>query len=169
MLGGGCFWCLEAVFQKIKGVRKVESGYAGGNCPDPTYEQVCADETGHAETVLVEYDEAEVSLEKILDIFFFVHNPTTPNRQGNDVGSQYRSIILWTNPGQETIIKNYIKKIKREFQEPVITEVKKLDKFYPAEAYHMDFYNRNKSMPYCQFVVVPKVKKVEKDFPDFIK
>jgi methionine-S-sulfoxide reductase len=151
VLGGGCFWCIEAVFQKIHGVQKVESGYAGGDFPDPAYEQVCSGETGHAETVLIEYDADQVALEKILDVFFSIHDPTTLNRQGNDVGTQYRSIILWTEPQQRKIVKN-----------PVVTQLEKLDKFYPAEDYHRDYYNKNKSQPYCQLLILPKIKKFEK-------
>lgn len=169
VLGGGCFWCIEAVFQKIQGVQKVESGYAGGDVIDPTYEQVCLEETGHAETVLVEYEESDVNLEKILDIFFSIHDPTTLNRQGNDVGTQYRSIILWTEPQQEKIIRKYLDKIKNDFPEPIVTQLKKLDKFYPAENYHFDYYKRNKMQPYCQLVIWPKMEKIEKDFSDSIK
>lgn len=169
VLGGGCFWCIEAVFQKIQGVQKVESGYAGGDVIDPTYEQVCLEETGHAETVLVEYDESDVNLEKILDIFFSIHDPTTLNRQGNDVGTQYRSIILWTEPQQEKIIRKYLNKIKNYFPEPIVTQLKKLDKFYPAENDHLDYYNKNKSQPYCQFMILPQIKKIERQFADFVK
>lgn len=169
VLGGGCFWCIEAVFQKIKGVKKVVSGYAGGVVAEPSYEQVCLGQSGHAEVVLVEYDEEEVQLEKILDVFFSVHDPTTLNRQGSDVGTQYRSIILWTEARQAKIIKAYIDKIKNDFPEPIATQIEKLDKFYPAESFHRDYYNRNERQPYCQIVIVPKVKKVEKTFPDLLK
>lgn len=169
VLGGGCFWCIEAVFQKIKGVKKVEPGYAGGNVVAPTYDQVCREETGHAEVVLLQYEDDEISLEKILEVFFSSHDPTTLNRQGNDVGSQYRSIILWTEPEQEKIIKEYLEKIKNDFAEPIVTQVKKLDKFYSAEDYHFDYFIRNERQPYCQFVILPKIRKIEKAFPDILK
>lgn len=169
VLGGGCFWCIEAVFQKIKGVKKVESGYAGGNVVAPTYEQVCSGRTGHAEVVLVEYDENEINLETILKVFFAAHDPTTLNRQGHDVGEQYRSVIFWTEPEQEETVKAYLQKIKNDFSRPVVTDVKKLDAFYPAEEYHLDYFSRNPRQPYCQMVISPKVRKIEKDFQDLLK
>ncbi|MFA5324124.1 MAG: peptide-methionine (S)-S-oxide reductase MsrA, partial [Smithella sp.] len=132
-------------------------------------EQVCLEDTGHAETVLVEYDEDEVALEKILEVFFAIHDPTTLDRQGNDVGSQYRSIILWTEPRQEKVIKDYLNTIKDDFPAPIVTQIKKLDKFYSAENYHLDYYNRNKRQPYCQMVIWPKIRKMEKDFTDLLK
>jgi methionine-S-sulfoxide reductase len=166
VLGGGCFWCIEAVFQKIKGVRKIESGYAGGNVVAPTYDQVCREETGHAEVVLVEYDDNEINLEKILEVFFAAHDPTTSNRQGNDIGSQYRSIILWTEPDQEQTIKMFMDKLRKDFPKGIVTEAKKLDKFYAAENPHQNYYKNNKNQPYCRFVIDPKIQKVEKEFPD---
>ncbi len=169
VLGGGCFWCIEAVFQKIHGVHKVEPGYAGGSFPDPNYEQVCLGETDHAETVRLEYDSDKINLENILDVFFSIHDPTTLNRQDMDAGTQYRSIILWTEPEQKKIIKKYLDKIKNDFKDPIVTQLKKLKKFYPAETYHFDYYNRNKIQPYCQFVILPKIEKTEKDFSDSIK
>jgi methionine-S-sulfoxide reductase len=169
VLGGGCFWCIEAVFQKIHGVQIIETGYAGGSFPEPTYEQVCLGETDHAETVRLEYDSDKISLENILDVFFSIHDPTTLNRQDMDVGTQYRSIILWTEPEQKKISKKYLDKIKNDFKNPVVTQLKKLNKFYPAEDYHLDYYNKNKSQPYCQFVVSPKIKQFENHFPDLIK
>lgn len=164
VLGGGCFWCIEAVFQKIKGITKVESGYAGGSVAAPTYEQVCTGRTGHAEVVLLEYDEGEISLEKILEVFFAVHDPTTLNRQGNDVGEQYRSMILWTEPKQEQVIKTYMDQIRKDFPGAIVTEVKKLAQFYPAENYHQNYYRNNKNQPYCRLVIDPKINKVEKEF-----
>jgi len=169
VLGGGCFWCIEAVFQKIQGVHKVEPGYAGGSFPGPTYEQVCFGETDHAEAVRLEYDSDKINLENILDVFFSIHDPTTLNRQDMDTGTQYRSIILWTEPEQKKIIKKYLDKIKNDFKDPIVTQLKKLKKFYPAETYHFDYYNRNKIQPYCQFVILPKIEKIEKDFSDSIK
>lgn len=166
VLGGGCFWCIEAVFQKIKGVKKIESGYAGGHVAAPTYDQICREETGHAEVVLVEYDASEVDLEKILDVFFAAHDPTTLNRQGNDVGTQYRSIILWTEPEQEQIIRTFVDRLGKTFPKGIVTEVKKLEMFYPAENYHQNYYNNNKNQPYCRFVIDPKLNKVKREFPD---
>lgn len=164
VLGGGCFWCMEAAFQKIKGIKKVESGYAGGSVAAPTYEKVCAGRTGHAEVVLVEYDENEIRLEKILEVFFAVHDPTTLNRQGNDVGEQYRSIILWTKPQQERKIKIFMDKLRDQYPTGIVTEVKELEKFYPAENYHRNYYLNNKNQPYCRLIIEPKIKKVEKEF-----
>ncbi|KQC06209.1 MAG: hypothetical protein APR62_08240 [Smithella sp. SDB] len=169
ILGGGCFWCLEAIFQKIKGVLKVEPGYAGGNLPDPTYNQVCSGETGHAEAVRLEYNPDKIDLENILDVFFSIHDPTTLNKQDMDVGTQYQSIILWTEPQQKNIVQEYLSKITKNYKDPIITQLEKLKKFYPAEDYHFDYYNRNKLQPYCQFVILPKIGKTEKDFSGFIK
>lgn len=169
VLGGGCFWCIEAVFQKIKGVQKVEPGYAGGNSPDPTYEQVCLEETGHAETVRLEYDPDKISLENILDVFFSIHDPTTVNRQDMDVGTQYRSIILWTEPEQKKIVQGYLSGMGKNFKHPIVTQLKKLKKFYPAESFHFDYYNRNKMQPYCQCVIFPKIEKIEKYFSNSVK
>lgn len=169
VLGGGCFWCIEAVFQKIKGVLKIEPGYAGGDIPNPTYEEICSEDTGHAETVRLEYDSEEISLENILDVFFSIHDPTTLNRQGVDIGTQYRSIILWTEPEQKKIIQKYLINIKKNFNNPIVTQVKKLNKFYPAESYHFDYYNRNKIQPYCQLIILPKIEKIEKCFSNSVK
>ena len=169
VLGGGCFWCIEAVFQKIKGVQKVEPGYAGGNSPDPNYEQICLEKTDHAETVRLEYDSDKISLENILNVFFSIHDPTTVNRQDMDVGTQYRSIILWTEPEQKKIIQKYLVNIKNIFKDPIVTQLKKLKKFYPAESYHFDYYRRNKMQPYCQLVILPKIEKIEKNFSDSVK
>jgi len=161
-LGGGCFWCLEAAFKMVRGVKSAVSGYAGGTKPDPTYGQVCGGATGHAEVVKVEFDRTLISFEGILDVFFALHDPTTPNRQGNDIGPQYRSIILYTDDLQKEIAQNYTKRLEQEriFDKPVITEIKPLENFYPAEANHQNYYARNAGAPYCQLVIAPKITKM---------
>jgi len=161
--GGGCFWCIEAVFCSLPGVIKVVSGYAGGEKRKPTYQEVSAGTTGHAEVVMVEFDLAKVALGKLLEVFFTVHDPTTINRQGADVGSQYRSIILWTNESQREQIKRYIKNLnkKGKFSRLIVTEVEKLDQFWPAENYHQNYYEYNKGAPYCQIVIEPKLSKIK--------
>jgi peptide-methionine (S)-S-oxide reductase len=164
VFGGGCFWCTEAVFSMIEGVVKTMPGYAGGTTKNPTYEEVCSGDTGHVEVLQVEYDPKIVALDKLLDVFFTMHDPTTIDRQGADVGSQYRSIILYTSDEQKKGAENFIKGIQKNFGKPIVTEVKKLDKFYPAESYHKDYYDKNKINPYCMFVVKPKIDKVKKRF-----
>jgi peptide-methionine (S)-S-oxide reductase len=160
-LGGGCFWCTEAVFDLVDGVKKVTPGYAGGATENPGYEQVCGGRTGHAEVVLVEYDPKEVSLEKLLEVFFNSHDPTTPNRQGNDVGTQYRSIILYSTEDQKARIDAFLQKIAGKFSRPVVTEVQELDRFYPAEEYHQRYFEKNPRQGYCQLVISPKVEKIK--------
>lgn len=161
-LGGGCFWCTEAVMEMVRGIVNVTPGYAGGTTDNPTYESVCSGGTGHAEVVLVEYDAGEVALEEILGVFFASHDPTTPNRQGSDVGTQYRSIILYTAEGQEETARRVIGEISSGLNRPVVTEVAPLDTFFPAEEYHREYYRRNPRRPYCRLVIAPKVEKVEK-------
>ena len=158
VFGGGCFWCLDAIFRKIKGVKNVTVGYAGGRRPNPTYEQVCTGVTGHAEVVEIEYDESEISYDELLDIFFEIHDPTQLNRQGNDVGTQYRSIILYLDDNQKQKALKKIEELKKQGID-VVTEVKKLDKFYKAEDYHQNYYERNPHNPYCAYVIAPKIKK----------
>jgi len=158
VFGGGCFWCLDAIFRKIKGVKNVTVGYAGGRRPNPTYDQVCTGVTGHAEVVEIEYDESEISYDELLDIFFEIHDPTQLNRQGNDVGTQYRSIILYLDDNQKQKALKKIEELKKQGID-VVTEVKKLDKFYKAEDYHQDYYERNPHNPYCAYVIAPKIKK----------
>eukprot|EP00276_Gloeochaete_wittrockiana_P004551 CAMPEP_0184656026 /NCGR_PEP_ID=MMETSP0308-20130426/15391_1 /TAXON_ID=38269 /ORGANISM="Gloeochaete witrockiana, Strain SAG 46.84" /LENGTH=196 /DNA_ID=CAMNT_0027092925 /DNA_START=272 /DNA_END=862 /DNA_ORIENTATION=- len=160
--GGGCFWCVEAGFQRIQGVKKVVSGYEGGHVPNPTYKAVCSETTGHAEVVRVEYDPSEVPFEKLLMVFFTVHDPTQLNRQGNDVGTQYRSCIFYQTEEQKQEIMEFIKNIQPQFSEPIVTQVEKMDVFYPAEDYHQNYYNDNSFQPYCAFVVRPKLAKLEK-------
>ncbi len=167
-LGGGCFWCVEAVFQELKGVQRVVSGYAGGHVPNPTYEQICSKLTGHAEVVQITYDPAVVSFADILAVFWKTHDPTTPNRQGNDVGPQYRSTIMVTSDAQRQEAEAYKAKLDASgaFDRPIVTEIVPLDTFYPAEAYHQNYYRSNSRQPYCQYVVAPKVEKFRAVFPD---
>jgi peptide-methionine (S)-S-oxide reductase len=161
-LGGGCFWCLEAVFERVPGVRAVVSGYAGGRQPDPTYEQVCDGATGHAEVVQIEFDPAVVSYRQLLDIFWRAHDGTTPNRQGADVGTQYRSVILWQNEAQHEVAEASKREADQHSSRPMVTEIQPLDVFYPAEEYHQNYFARHPDGPYCAVVIAPKVEKLEK-------
>ncbi|MFO7849090.1 MAG: peptide-methionine (S)-S-oxide reductase MsrA [Spirochaetia bacterium] len=163
-LGGGCFWCLEAVYQKIDGVESVVSGYAGGSTHNPSYEEVCTGGTGHAEVVQIEYDPEITDLEKILDIFWKVHDPTTLNRQGPDVGTQYRSVIFYHTEKQHRKAVESVKQLEdqRLFEDPVVTEIAPLENFYPAEEYHQNYYEKNPYAGYCSFVIRPKLKKLKK-------
>jgi peptide-methionine (S)-S-oxide reductase len=165
-LGGGCFWCLEAIFQDVQGVEKVESGYAGGDVADPTYREVCAGTTGHAEVVQVTFDPAQISYEEILSIFWRVHDPTTLNRQGNDVGTQYRSIILTHDERQKEIAERSRAEAASLYDNSIVTEIKPVDTFYVAENYHQNYYNDNRYQPYCMLVIDPKVRKFRKQFTD---
>jgi len=182
VFGGGCFWCTEAVFKMLKGVSSVLPGYSGGPPPaggeNPTYEEVSAGVTGHAEVIKIEYDPAQISYETLLTVFFATHDPTTLNKQGNDLGEQYRSIILYSTEKQKTEAQNFIKKLENqhlgvqhpsEADRPIITEIKPLDKFYPAEDYHKNYYAKNKNMPYCELVINPKLKKVQQKFAEMMK
>jgi peptide-methionine (S)-S-oxide reductase len=164
VFGGGCFWCTEAVFDLIKGVSKTTPGYAGGKTKNPTYDEVCEGNTGHAEVLKIDYNPKEVSLEKLLEVFFKMHDPTSLNRQDADLGTQYRSIILYNSDGQRKIIEPFIKDEQANFPKPIVTEVKKLERFYPAEDYHKKFYENNPGTSYCKFVVKPKVEKIKKEF-----
>ena len=170
-LGGGCFWCMEAVFNEIKGVVKVESGYSGGNLEHPSYEQVSSGTTGHAEVVQVTFDPNVISFKEILDIFFATHDPTTPNRQGNDVGSQYRSIILYHNEEQKSIAGQVIQKLESEktYSATIVTQVEPFKTFYAAEEYHRDYFKRHPEQPYCRIVVSPKIKKLQKYYVEKLK
>ncbi len=160
VLGGGCFWCLEAVYKRIEGVKSVVSGYAGGSKPDPTYEQVCLGSTGHAEVVQVEYDPEVASYERILEIFWKAHDPTSLNRQGADVGSQYRSIILYRNEAQREAAERSREQVARRYDRPIVTELRPLEAFYPAEDYHQDYFAKNPHAAYCAFVIRPKLQKM---------
>jgi peptide-methionine (S)-S-oxide reductase len=170
-LGGGCFWCVEAIYLDVEGVQEVVSGYAGGHVPSPTYKAICTGKTGHAEVIQVSFDPAVISYEDILDIFWHVHDPTTLNRQGNDVGPQYRSIILYHNDEQRRIAE----KSKAEaatadlYPNPIVTEIVPLETFYPAEDYHQNYFSENPYQPYCMMVVNPKVQKFRKSFKHRLK
>ena len=163
-LGGGCFWCLEAVYKDLKGVESVVSGYAGGQVDNPTYEQVCGGSTGHAEVVQIAFDPQVVTYRDLLDVFFTIHDPTTPDRQGADVGPQYRSIVLYHSPEQKAAAERAIADLseKRVWNAPIVTEVVPLEKFYPGEDYHQDYFERNPRQRYCQIIIAPKVAKFRK-------
>src|ERR687885_1388344 len=160
-LGGGCFWCLEAVYNELRGVERVVSGYAGGHVPNPTYEQVCSGRTGHAEVVQVTFDPEVISYREILEVFFTIHDPTTLDRQGHDVGTQYRSVIFYHTPEQERTAREVIRDLEAEavWDAPIVTEVTPFQAFYPAEDYHQEYFQRNEGQPYCQVVIAPKVAK----------
>ena len=169
ILGGGCFWCIEAVMRRVKGVKEAISGYAGGERPNPTYEQVCSGATGHAEVVKIVYDENEITLDELLDIFFAIHDPTTLNRQGADVGTQYRSVIYYENEEEKKAIEAAIERVQKEYKDPIVTEVSPKPEFYEAEGYHQNYYDENPMQGYCQVVIKPKVQKFLTKFTDKIK
>jgi peptide-methionine (S)-S-oxide reductase len=170
-LAGGCFWCLEAVYDRIEGVIDVESGYMGGDMPNPTYERVCDGDTGHAEVVQVTFDPSRISFRDLLEIFFVIHDPTTLNRQGNDVGTQYRSAIFFHTPGQKAQAEAIIRELSesRAFADPIVTEVAPAGKFHVAEGYHQRYFENNPNQPYCQFVVAPKLAKFRQKFSSRLK
>lgn len=168
VFGGGCFWCTEAVFKMIKGVADTTPGYAGGTTVNPTYEQVCTGNTGHAEVLRIEYDPGAVTLNKLLEVFVSMHDPTSLNRQGADTGTQYRSMVLYNTEEQKKIVGEFLEKVQKNYDRPVVTEVRKLDKFYVAEDYHKKYYDRNPNQPYCMMVIRPKVEKVRKEFASSI-
>ena len=165
-LGGGCFWCLEAVYDELKGVEEVVSGYAGGAVANPSYEQVCSGRTGHAEVVQVTFDPRVISYQEPLEDFFTIHDPTTPNRQGHDIGPQYRSIILYHSPEQRAAAAETLARLEAAgiWDAPIVTEIEPLTAFYPAEEYHRDYFMRNPEQAYCQVVIAPKVLKARKEF-----
>jgi peptide-methionine (S)-S-oxide reductase len=167
-LGNGCFWCTEAVFQRLKGVIKVSSGYAGGQTENPDYKSVCTGQTGHAECLQIEFNPDQLSYSELLEVFFATHDPTTLNRQGNDIGTQYRSVIFYHNEEQKNIAAAYIEQLNQSkvFSAPIVTTLEPLIKFYPAENYHQDYYNLNGNAPYCRFVIRPKLEKFNKHFAD---
>lgn len=169
--GTGCFWCTEAIFQDVEGVISVESGYSGGHIDNPTYEQVGTGVTGHAECLNIVYDPAKVTYDELLEIFWQTHDPTTLNRQGNDIGPQYRSVIFYRNQQQKDVAEKYKKELDKSgaFPEPIVTTLEPFTKFYKAENYHQNYYNENGSQPYCQFVIRPKVEKFRKVFKDKLK
>jgi peptide-methionine (S)-S-oxide reductase len=170
-LGGGCFWCLEAVYEGLQGVLKVQSGYSGGSVRNPAYREVCQGDTGHAEVVRVDFDPRQLSFREVLEVFFAIHDPTTLDRQGNDEGSQYRSVIFYHSPEQEKIARQLIQELEAEgiFDHPVVTELAALGPFYPAEEEHRSYYTRNSEQPYCRLVVAPKVAKFRSKFLSKLK
>jgi peptide-methionine (S)-S-oxide reductase len=169
--GGGCFWCTEAVFLRLKGVRKVVSGYTGGRTVNPTYQQVCEGTTGHAEVIQVEYDPTEITYEQLLDVFMHTHDPTTLNRQGADVGTQYRSSVFFHNEEQKDAAKKVIDELNKsgDFDDPIVTTLEEMKKFYPAEEYHQNYFELNPGQGYCRAVVGPKVAKFQKRYKELLK
>ncbi len=170
-LGGGCFWCTEAIFDQLKGVDKVESGYSGGKVPDPSYEDVCTGSTGHAESIQITFNPKQISFKDILQIFFTTHDPTTLNRQGADVGTQYRSAIFYHNPEQEAVAKEVIKETNtaKIWKKPIVTEVTPFKAFYKAEDYHQEYFKNNARQPYCQVVIAPKIVKLREHYREKLK
>ncbi len=170
-LGAGCFWCVEAVFDDLKGVESVESGYSGGHTKNPTYREVCSETTGHAEVAQIKFDPQAISFKEILQVFFSVHDPTTLNRQGNDIGSSYRSAIFYNSDEQKKIAEEVIREVEAEgvYDDPIVTEVKPFDKFYIAEDYHQEYFANNPNQPYCAAVVAPKVAKFRQKFVQTLK
>jgi peptide-methionine (S)-S-oxide reductase len=171
VFGGGCFWCIEAVFDQLEGVESVESGYMGGKNANPTYQQVCEGNTGHVEVVRVTFDPQQISFNDLLDVFFTVHDPTTLNRQGNDIGTQYRSVIFYATDEQKQQAEDAIAKLNssRAFPSPVVTTVEPVKDFFIAENYHQEYYANNSSQPYCQFVISPKMKKFQQKYAERMK
>jgi peptide-methionine (S)-S-oxide reductase len=171
VFGGGCFWCTEAVFDELRGVRSVISGYAGGSVKNPTYEQVCGGGTGHAEVIRIEYDSSQISFKDLLTVFFATHDPTTLNRQGNDVGTQYRSTILFADEEQKREAETYIRELNdaEAFSKPIVTTLEPLGEFYSAEDYHQKYYANNPYQPYCQYMIPPKLNKLHKQFAALLK
>lgn len=170
-LGGGCFWCTEAIYLQMKGVLNVKPGYSGGHVKNPSYKEVCNGTTGHAEVVQVEFDPSVVSYAGILEVFFSTHDPTTLNRQGNDVGPQYRSVVFYHSEEQKLMAEQMISRFEQEkvYRNPMVTEISPFSEFYVAEDYHINYFERNKNQPYCQFVVAPKVEKFRKIFKENVK
>ncbi len=166
ILGGGCFWCLEAVYQRVKGVSKVVSGYCGGAMENPDYKSVCNGTSGHAEVVQITYDESKITLAQLLDIFFTIHDPTTLNRQGNDIGTQYRSIVFYQSEPEKAVIEQTVQAAQEDYRDPIVTQVEPQQVFWPAEEHHHNYYNNNSSQPYCQVVVGQKVEKLYQYFSD---
>ena len=171
VFGGGCFWCVEAVFQRLRGVISVMPGYADGATKNPTYKEICTGRTGHAEVARIEFNPSDISFRDLLTVFFATHDPTTLNRQGNDVGTQYRSTILYSSEEQKRVAEEVIAKKNnaKEFPQPIVTQVKSLDVFYPAEDYHRNYFNDNPDQPYCTYIIDPKITKLQKKFADRLK
>lgn len=169
VIGGGCFWCLDAVYQRLKGVELVVSGYSGGTTTAPTYEQVSSGETGHAEVIQITFDESLIPAATILDLFFLIHDPTTLNRQGNDVGTQYRSAMYYSDNEQKTAFEAAIERAKSHWENSIVTELKALDAFYAAEDYHQDYFNKNPGNGYCSIVITPKIVKARSGYTKWFK
>jgi peptide-methionine (S)-S-oxide reductase len=168
VFAGGCFWCTEAIFQSLKGVVSVLPGYTGGSIKSPTYEMVCGGDTGHAEATKVEFNPEVITYEVLLEVFFATHDPTTLNRQGHDVGTQYRSAIFYSSEEQKKMAETYINSVQKDFSGPIVTQLEPLGEFYVAENYHQDYFNNNKNAPYCQVVINPKLKKFREKFANLI-
>jgi peptide-methionine (S)-S-oxide reductase len=168
---GGCFWCTEAIFKRLKGVESVLPGYSGGEVENPSYEEVCEGTTGHAEAIQVEFDPNKIPFEKLLEIFFYTHDPTTKNQQGNDIGPQYRSVVFYHDEKQKTIAQGYIRKLTKEkaYQRPIVTEVQPYKNFYVAEDYHKNYYDRNREAPYCDYTIAPKIHKLLEKYGKEVK
>ncbi|MGF7140689.1 peptide-methionine (S)-S-oxide reductase MsrA [Roseimarinus sediminis] len=171
VFGGGCFWCTEAIFQEIKGVQSVQPGYSGGTIINPSYREVCTGRTGHAEVIRIEFDPKEIAYEKLLEVFFLTHDPTSLNRQGADVGTQYRSAVFYSTPQQQQTALHLIEKLNEQkvYPQAIVTTVEALSNFYPAENYHNDYYEKNKNEAYCRFVIQPKMEKFKAAFEDLLK
>ena len=168
LFGGGCFWCVEAIFLQLKGVQKVVSGYAGGHTDNPNYDDICRGDSNHAEVILIDYDETQISFEQLLDVFFTTHDPTTLNRQGNDIGTQYRSVIYYLNDEQQQQAQQSIDRLKADGLN-MVTELSPAPKFYPAEEYHQNFFDRNPAQGYCNFAIPPKLMKLRSKFQNLLK
>jgi methionine-S-sulfoxide reductase len=171
VFGGGCFWCVEAVFKMLTGVEQVTSGYTGGTLPNPSYEDICTGKTGHTEVVQILYNPTIIDLEELLTVFFTSHDPTTPNQQGNDIGTQYRSVIFYTTLEQKQAAEQFIQELvnNKTFSRPIVTQINPLDRFYPAESYHQNYYANNQNQPYCQLVINPKIIKLKQKFAHLLK
>ena len=168
-LGGGCFWCIEPLYQQLQGVIKVESGYAGGHINNPTYREICSGLTGHAEVIQIHFDPQIITYREILDVFFVVHDPTTLNRQGNDAGPQYRSVVFYHNPSQQLAAEQARSAAQQQWKDLIVTEISQASNYFPAESYHQDYFNLNPNQPYCSFVIGPKVKKFKEQFKERLK
>jgi len=169
VLGGGCFWCTEAVFSILEGVEQTQPGYSGGNVKNPTYEMVCEGNTGHVEVTKIDYNPEKITLQEILDIFFSMHDPTSLNRQGNDVGEQYRSVIFYDNDSDESTIRASLREHEKKLSKKIVTSVEPLRNFYPAESYHKDYFRNNPKTAYCNYVIKPKVEKMRHIYPALLK
>jgi len=169
VLGGGCFWCVEATFDRVRGIEDLTSGYAGGHAADPTYEAVCSGTTGHAEVVDVRFDPDVIALEEVLEVFFATHDPTTKDRQGPDVGSQYRSIVLYDDEDQRDRVEAFVEDARADYDDPIVTEVEPLEAFWRAEEKHQDYYEKHPNQPYCMAQIPPKLEKLESELPAYLE